>query len=201
MSRSPPCSPHGLSTEGNGSFGEYLGQSSVFVGKKKKGGRGWRRSRPTVVIGQRQRGGGTWGGHERDILYISSVNLGKGGYQTSWKGRILYFKMERMRWEGRGGERIGSGLKLYMKATSWHQNKGRGVMLLCPFMTITKADLWKPWHSGWNIMVVLKDLVPMSFLSGMIHILFAQTYWTLSGSVMITVHNSQCETMKNPRGQ
>ena len=91
MSRAPPCSPHGLSAEGNGSrstmparmkslIGEYLGQSSVFVGKKTKGGLGWRRSRPTVIIGQRQRGGGTRGEHERDIWYISSVNLGKGGY-------------------------------------------------------------------------------------------------------------------------
>jgi hypothetical protein len=59
--------------EGNGSrstmparmkslIGEYLGQSSVFVGKKTKGGGGWRRSRPSVVIGQRQRGGGGEGG-------------------------------------------------------------------------------------------------------------------------------------------
>jgi len=28
-------------------IGEYLGQSSVFVGKKIKGGVGWRWSRPT----------------------------------------------------------------------------------------------------------------------------------------------------------
>ena len=91
MSRAPPCLPHGLSAESNSSqstmpaqmkslIGEYLGQSSVFVGKKTKGGVGWRRSRPTVIIGQRQRGGGTRGEHEWDILYISSVNLGKGGY-------------------------------------------------------------------------------------------------------------------------
>jgi len=59
---------------------EYLGQSSVFVGKKTKGGVGWRRSRLTVIIGQRQRGGGTRGEHKRDLWYISSVNLGKGGY-------------------------------------------------------------------------------------------------------------------------
>ena len=62
--RAPPCSPHGLSAEGSGSrstmpvrmkclIREYLGQSSVFVGKKTKGGVGWRRSRPTVIIGQR----------------------------------------------------------------------------------------------------------------------------------------------------
>jgi len=57
-----------------------LGQSSVFVGKKTKGGVGWRRSRLTVIIGQRQRGGGTRGEHKRDLWYISSVNLGKGGY-------------------------------------------------------------------------------------------------------------------------
>ena len=68
--RAPPCSPHGLSAEGSGSrstmpvrmkslIGDYLGQSSVFVGKKTKGGVGWRRSRPTVIIGQR--GGGTRG--------------------------------------------------------------------------------------------------------------------------------------------
>jgi hypothetical protein len=46
---------------------------------------------------------------------------------------------------GDGGERIGigGGLKLYMKATSWHKNEGRGVILLYPFM-ITKADVWKP---------------------------------------------------------
>ena len=92
MSRAPPCSPHGLSAEGNGSqsnmparmkslIGEYLGQSSVFVGKKTKAGvLGWRRSRTTAVIGQRQRGGGTWGEHGWDVSYISSVNLGKGGY-------------------------------------------------------------------------------------------------------------------------
>ena len=91
MSRAPPCLPHGLSADGNGSrstmparmkslIGEYLGQSSVFVGKKTKGGVGWRRSRPTVIIGQRQRSGETWGEHEWDILYISSVNLRKGGY-------------------------------------------------------------------------------------------------------------------------
>ena len=70
-------------------IGEFLGQSSVFVGKKTKGGVGWRRSRPTVVIGQRQRGGGTRGEHKWDIRYISSVKilemedirfLGKGGY-------------------------------------------------------------------------------------------------------------------------
>ncbi len=42
-------------------IGEYFGQSSVLVGKKTKGGVGWRRSTPTVVIGQRQRGGGIWG--------------------------------------------------------------------------------------------------------------------------------------------
>jgi hypothetical protein len=62
--------------------GEYLGQSSVFVGKKTKGGVGWRRSRPTVVIGQRQREVGGHGGGTRTgyIVYISSVNLGKGGY-------------------------------------------------------------------------------------------------------------------------
>jgi hypothetical protein len=80
-------------------IGEYLGQSSVFVGEKTKGGVGWRRSRSPVVIGQRQRqrGGGTRGEHERDISYISSVNLGKGGYQTSWKGRVLDFMTERMR--------------------------------------------------------------------------------------------------------
>ena len=40
-------------------IGDYLGQSSVFVGKKTKGGVGWRRSRPTVIIGQS--GGGTRG--------------------------------------------------------------------------------------------------------------------------------------------
>ncbi len=91
MPRSPPCLPHGLSADGNGSrstmpvrmkslIGEFLGQSSVFVGKKTKGGVGWRRSRPTVVIGQRQRGGGTRGEHKWDIRYISSVNLGNGGY-------------------------------------------------------------------------------------------------------------------------
>jgi hypothetical protein len=51
-----------------------------FVGKKTKGGVGWRRSRPTVIIGQRQRSGETRGEREWDILYISSVNLGKGGY-------------------------------------------------------------------------------------------------------------------------
>ena len=73
--RAPPCSPHGLSAEGSGSrstmpvrmkslIGEYLGQSSVFVGKKTKGGVGWRRSRPTVIIGQR--GGGTRGEHGGD---------------------------------------------------------------------------------------------------------------------------------------
>jgi hypothetical protein len=73
---------------------------------------------------------------------------------------------------GEGGERIGGGLKLYTKATSWHQNGGKVI----PIMTITKAELWKPWNSGRNIMVVLKDLVPMSFLSGRIHILFAQTH-------------------------
>jgi len=58
-------------------IGEYLGQSSLFVGKKTKGGVGWRRSRPTVVIGQRQRVGGTWkwGEHKWDISYISSVKL------------------------------------------------------------------------------------------------------------------------------
>ena len=70
--------------------GEYLGQSSVFVGKKTKGGGGWRRSRPTVVIGQRQREvGGHGGGHERDILCTYHLLileredirlLGKGGY-------------------------------------------------------------------------------------------------------------------------
>jgi hypothetical protein len=59
-------------------IGEYLGQSSGFVGKKTKGGVGWRRSRPP--IGQRQRGGGTQREHKRDIYHISSVNLGKGGY-------------------------------------------------------------------------------------------------------------------------
>ena len=61
-------------------IGEFLGQSSVFVGKKTKGGVGWRRSRPTVVIGHRQRGGGTRGEYKWDIRYISSVNLGNGGY-------------------------------------------------------------------------------------------------------------------------
>ena len=107
---------------------------------------------------------------------ISSVNLGKEWYKTSWKGRILDFMIGRMRWEGRGGERTGGGLKHYTKATSWYQNEGRGVILLYPFMTITKADLWKPGQSGQNIMVVLKDLVPMRFLSGRIHILFAQMH-------------------------
>jgi len=49
--RAPPCSPHGLSAEGSGSrltmparvkslIGEYLGQSSVFVGKKTNVGEG-----------------------------------------------------------------------------------------------------------------------------------------------------------------
>jgi hypothetical protein len=47
--------------------GEYLGQSSVFVGKKTKGGVGWRRSRPTVVTGQRQREVGGHGGNTNRI--------------------------------------------------------------------------------------------------------------------------------------
>jgi len=52
--------------------------ASVFVGKKTNGGEEWRRSRPTVVIGQR---GGEHGGNTNgDMSYISSVNLGKGGY-------------------------------------------------------------------------------------------------------------------------
>ena len=99
MSRAPPCSPHGLSAEDNGSqstmparvkslIGEYLGQSSVFVGKKTKGGVGWRRSRPTVIIGQRQRGGGTRGDtngiyRTYHLLILERENirlLGKGGY-------------------------------------------------------------------------------------------------------------------------
>jgi hypothetical protein len=69
-------------------IGEYLGQSSVFVGKKTNGGVGWRRSRPTVVIGQRQRGGGTRGEHDGiyctyHLLILERENvrlLGRGGY-------------------------------------------------------------------------------------------------------------------------
>jgi hypothetical protein len=83
MSRAPPCSPHGLSPEGNGSrsalpgrmkslIGEYLGQSSVFVGKKTKGGLGWRRSRPTVIIGQMQRGG-EHGGNTNGIYHTHII--------------------------------------------------------------------------------------------------------------------------------
>jgi len=42
------------------------------------GGEGWRRSIPTVIVGQR---GGEQGGNTNgDMLYISTVNLGKGGY-------------------------------------------------------------------------------------------------------------------------
>ena len=67
-------------------IGEYFGQSSVFVGKKTKGGVGWRRSTPTVVIGQRQRGGGTRGGKRTGrIAHIISVNLGKGVKKAFWK--------------------------------------------------------------------------------------------------------------------
>jgi hypothetical protein len=69
-------------------IGEFLGQSSVFVGKKKKGGVGWRRSRPTVLIGQSQRGGGTRGDtngiyRTYHLLILERENirlLGKGGY-------------------------------------------------------------------------------------------------------------------------
>ena len=101
MSRAPPCLPHGLSTEGNGSrltmpaqmkslIGEYLGQSSLFVGKKTKGGVGWRRSRSTVVIGQRQSVEGTWewGEQKWDDMYPMA---GGGGPhdKSSWRGSGL----------------------------------------------------------------------------------------------------------------
>jgi hypothetical protein len=94
MSRAPPCLPHGLSAEDNGSqstmparvkslIGEYLGQSSVFVGKKTKGGVGWRKSRPTVVIGQRQRGGGTRGHTEGEENEPRPRQEGRrGGWNT-----------------------------------------------------------------------------------------------------------------------
>jgi len=79
-----------LSAEGSGSrstmpvrmkslIGDYLGQSSVFVGKKTKGGVGWRRSRPTVIIGQR--GGGKRGGHGgvTNGIYRRSMSTEGGG--------------------------------------------------------------------------------------------------------------------------
>jgi len=68
-------------------IGEIFRAIKCLCRQEDKGGRGWRRSRPTVVIGQR--GGGIWGehgpggirgGYERDILFISSVKIGNGGY-------------------------------------------------------------------------------------------------------------------------
>ena len=76
-------------------IGDYLGQSSVFVGKKTKGGVGWRRSRPTVIIGQR--GGGTRGEHGCGGGHGGDTN----GIYRSY--HLLILEMEEIRLRGMGG--------------------------------------------------------------------------------------------------
>ena len=78
MSRAPHCLSHGLSNEGNDSceimpahekfVWEYLGQSSVFIGKENNGGRrmvdwerrgGWWTGNTGSGMKETQKGGGT----------------------------------------------------------------------------------------------------------------------------------------------
>jgi len=72
---------------------------------------------------------------------------------------------------------IGGGLKLYMKATSSIKMEDKGSNTVIPFydhhkkQTCGNHDILGGM-SWW----FLKDLVPMSILSGRIHILFAQTH-------------------------
>jgi len=72
---------------------------------------------------------------------------------------------------------IGGGLKLYTKDTSSIKMEDKGSNTVIPFYDHHKIRLvetmtfWAEWHGGF-----LKDLVPMSILSGRIHILFAQTH-------------------------
>ena len=71
---------------------------------------------------------------------------------------------------------IGGGLKLYTKATSSIKMEDKGSNTVIPFLTITKANCGNHDILGGMSWWFLKDLVPMSILSGRIHILFAQTH-------------------------